>query len=343
MKLQLARLATAVAISFHTGNALSQESGPLMPHVGGRIATSFSNTFGPDSESEFTFTGVDASLQSLSYASARGLRTSRDIRTEDIRNSSTYVLGFSDKMPRVLPGTTSLGISTASLEELRANGRTRLSLIYDENGSKLDGELQLVGQFEKIPLLIEDQIVPTPAVRARGTFGAAPRTASGEFYFLDNKHNPMMLQSQVQFSWEKQPRHERVTKVTAGASMQTAMQQSLQTMRRYDIHGILFDFNSAKLRPETESLVADIATTLKNNPTWTLQINGHTDSIGNADFNLKLSADRAASVRADLVRKGIDGTRLQTSGLGETKPKADNATLEGRALNRRVELVRTDK
>lgn len=332
----------ALAVLMPLVEAVAQEAGPLLPHVGGRIATAFSNTYGADSESELIFTEVTASIQSVQYASTRGLRTFRDIRRQDIESSSVYVLGYSDSMPRVLPGTTSLGVSAATLEELRTTGRARLSLIYDAAGSRIDGDLTLVDKDVRLPLLIENEIVPTPAIRASGTFGAPPRQATGEFHILNNKNNPMMLQSYLKLSWEKQPRLERVTRVSAGASMQNAMQQSLATLRKYDIHGILFDFGSARLRPEAGSLIADIATTLKANPTWTLLVNGHTDSIGDTVTNKRLSADRAASVKTELVRRGIDAARLKTDGLGETAPKADNATLEGRALNRRVELVRTD-
>ena len=70
---------------------------------------------------------------------------------------------------------------------------------------------------------------------------------------------------------------------------------------------------------------------------------GHTDSIGALEYNMNLSAARAASVASALVGQGIAANRLQTSGKGPTQPKADNKTLHGRALNRRVELVRTDR
>lgn len=335
-------LAACAVVGLFSAASAQQSAGPLLPHVGGRISTAFSNTFGPDAESDVVFTAVTADLLSVSYTSMRGLKVVRDVRMQDMRNSSTYVLGYSAKMPKVIEGTTSLGISGASLEELRTSGKTKLSIIYDETGAKLDGELVLTEKSVKLQLMIEDKLVPTNAVRATGIFGVAPREAKGDFYFLDNKNNPLMLQSQMQFSWEKQPRNERITKVTAGASMQSAMQQSLATLRKYDVYGLLFDTGSAKLRPETASLVSDIALTLKNNPTWRLQINGHTDSIGGESANQKLSTDRAASVMTELVRLGVAQDRLKSSGLGETKPKADNGTLEGRALNRRVELVRTD-
>ena len=128
-----------------------------------------------------------------------------------------------------------------------------------------------------------------------------------------------------------------------GASMKSAMEQSLGTLRRYDIYGLRFDFDKATLRNESAGLIKDIAQTLKNNPTWTLQINGHTDSIGDPAYNMKLSAARAATVATELTKQGISASRLKTAGLGATQPKNDNSTLQGRAINRRVELLRTDR
>jgi OOP family OmpA-OmpF porin len=90
-------------------------------------------------------------------------------------------------------------------------------------------------------------------------------------------------------------------------------------------------------------MIGDIAVTLKNNPTWRLKIVGHTHSIGGESANLVLSQGRAASVKNALVNDGISPDRLQTEGLGESRPMGDNGTLQGRALNRRVELVRTDR
>jgi len=140
------------------------------------------------------------------------------------------------------------------------------------------------------------------------------------------------------------PRRLRITRIVAGPSQQAAMEQALKTVRRLELYGIHFDFGKARIRPDTKSLITDIATTLKNNPAWTLSIQGHTDSIGKQGFNQALSEKRAVSVVDALINQhDISPDRLQAAGFGQSKPKADNDTLQGRALNRRVELVRTDK
>ncbi len=338
-------LLALVAVAGLSRMAFSAEeyAGPLLPHVGGQMTTAFSNRFGPDSEGTVTFSAVTPQVVGVNYISTRGLNATRDILIADRQNAKTYVLGYASNMPKVIPATTSLGISGQSLVELRTTGKTALSLIHDANLSKIDGQLALVQKDIKIPLLIEDQIVQVPAVRASGKFAAGGKTGTGDFYFLDNKNNPLMLQSTIQFSWEKEERAERIIRVTAGASMKSAMEQSLSTLRRYDLYGIHFDFDKATVRAESADLIKEIAVTLKNNSTWTLQINGHTDAIGDAPYNKKLSAERAESVAAAIVQQGIAADRLKTGGLGAGEPKGDNATLQGRALNRRVEMLRTDR
>lgn len=324
------------------GNA-QKYAGPLAPHVGAQLDYAFANRYGPDAEARVTFTNVNDNTIRIDYSSTRGLFVKREISVADREFAKTYVLGYSAKMPQAIPRATSLGISSTALLELRNTGHTQLRIVYDEKMSALDGKLTVKQKGIKIPLIIENQIQDVSVIQATGTFGSGTKSGTGEFFFADVKENPLLIQSTIQFSWEQEPRVERIVRVTAGASMKSAMEQSLATVRKYDVYGIHFDFDKATLRPSAKALIKDIALTLKNNPNWTLQINGHTDSIGTPDYNLKLSAQRADSVAKAIVKEGIKADRLTTSGFGATKPKDDNATLQGRALNRRVELLRTDK
>jgi len=82
----------------------------------------------------------------------------------------------------------------------------------------------------------------------------------------------------------------------------------------------------------------ELVTVLKENTNLKLKIDGHTDNVGADDFNMNLSDGRAASVKKYLVSKGIDESRLESEGFGETAPLADNKTSSGRSKNRRVEM-----
>ncbi|MEO6154910.1 MAG: OmpA family protein, partial [Thermomonas sp.] len=103
-----------------------------------------------------------------------------------------------------------------------------------------------------------------------------------------------------------------------------------------------FDVDKATLRPDAAPLLNEISSLLQANPSLRLSIDGHTDSTGGAPHNRTLSGQRAAAVVAALVGKGIDAGRLQSQGFGPDKPVADNTTEAGRALNRRVELVKLE-
>ena len=119
-----------------------------------------------------------------------------------------------------------------------------------------------------------------------------------------------------------------------------AMEQALMTKERYELYGILFDTDSATIQAASAPLLDDIATALRNYPDWQLRIVGHTDSVGDAEYNVKLSQERADTVKAALEQRGIAASRLTAAGLGAGHPVASNDTSEGRALNRRVQLVR---
>jgi len=105
-------------------------------------------------------------------------------------------------------------------------------------------------------------------------------------------------------------------------------------------HGILFEVNKSTIRPESMGALNEISKLMKEHSDLKFEIDGHTDSDGNDDANMKLSQSRANAVKDQLVQMGIDESRLTTKGFGETKPIDKNDSAEGKANNRRVEFVK---
>jgi outer membrane protein OmpA-like peptidoglycan-associated protein len=313
-----------------------------MPNPGAELTTAFTNSYGPDAESWIRITNVTPDTIFIDYSSSRGISAQRQQLVVDRANARTFVTGYSPKLPVVMPGTTTLGVSTAVLDQLKSTGQAQIALVYDTAGSTMNGVLQMI-EATRVPLILEGDQQTVPAIHARGTFGQRRVSANGEFYILDNRNNPIMMQSNVQYAWEALPRTERVVRYTVGNSERAKLEQSLRTMRRYQTYGIHFAFDKATIRPDAAKLLNDIAVTLKNNPLWTLQVVGHTDSIGDPAYNQRLSEARAQVVVVALTQRGIDPARLSYEGMGASQPIGDNRTLQGRALNRRVELIRTDR
>ncbi|RYZ27015.1 MAG: OmpA family protein [Chitinophagaceae bacterium] len=119
------------------------------------------------------------------------------------------------------------------------------------------------------------------------------------------------------------------------------MRSKLITEGKLVTHGILFGVASDKIRPESAGVLKGLATVLKENPGVAIKIVGHTDSDGDDAKNLDLSKRRAAAVKQALVKDfGVEESRMQTDGFGETKPLNANTTKEGKAQNRRVEFIK---
>lgn len=109
---------------------------------------------------------------------------------------------------------------------------------------------------------------------------------------------------------------------------------------RVAIHGINFDTGKATLTADSASVLQEVRQLAAAHPGMRLRIEGHTDNVGTPAANQQLSEARAEAVKAWLVRQGVKGSQLAVSGLGDTRPVADNGSERGRASNRRVELVR---
>lgn len=99
-----------------------------------------------------------------------------------------------------------------------------------------------------------------------------------------------------------------------------------------------FDFNKAALKPEFKPTLDKVAGVLRDDPSLRIRVVGHTDSVGSATYNQQLSEKRARATADYLISRGVSSSQVSVEGRGESEPRASNATADGRAQNRRVEI-----
>jgi outer membrane protein OmpA-like peptidoglycan-associated protein len=108
---------------------------------------------------------------------------------------------------------------------------------------------------------------------------------------------------------------------------------------KFVTRGILFDVNKSTIKGESMGTINEIVQMMNAHPDLKFRVEGHTDGDGDESYNQKLSEERAAAVKNLLIKNGIEATRLDSKGYGESMPVDNNSTQEGRANNRRVEFV----
>ena len=214
------------------------------------------------------------------------------------------------------------------------------------------GTLSLAGTGPAgFPLLVSGRRVEVPALHLRANLTARGRTWTPEFWVLADTTYPLLLK------WVGAADAPENVLQTVRIDLPVAMsgevgrgqlggmkslEGALASDCRVELPGIYFAFNSADLEPASDPAIAALGDVLAGHPDWTGTIEGHTDSVGTAAANLTLSERRAAAVRTRLVgAHRVDPARLATQGFGSSRPREPNATIEGRARNRRVELVRS--
>jgi outer membrane protein OmpA-like peptidoglycan-associated protein len=106
----------------------------------------------------------------------------------------------------------------------------------------------------------------------------------------------------------------------------------------FAMKAVQFELGKATLKPESSTVLTQIAGILKKYPDYKISIEGHTDNTGSAEVNQKLSENRAKACYDFLAAKGVPTSRMSYKGFGQTRPIADNGTYSGRTLNRRVEF-----
>ncbi len=132
---------------------------------------------------------------------------------------------------------------------------------------------------------------------------------------------------------ENKPMEDEVTTNAA------ALNKGISETGKIAVYGIYFDTAKSVVKPESKPTIDEIVKLLNQNSKLKLFVIGHTDSDGSLESNMKLSSDRAAAVVKSLVENGIQSARLKSAGVGPYCPVENNRTDEGKAKNRRVELV----
>ncbi|MBI2416570.1 MAG: OmpA family protein [Ignavibacteriales bacterium] len=121
-------------------------------------------------------------------------------------------------------------------------------------------------------------------------------------------------------------------------AVQIPANSTLETRNNWVLVGINFDEGKSSFRPEAHAILLNAAQVLLSTPDMRVEIQGHTNNVGSTESNKKLSQARAEAVKLYLVAKGVDSSRLTAIGYGDTLPVVDNATPEGKELNRRIEF-----
>jgi outer membrane protein OmpA-like peptidoglycan-associated protein len=272
------------------------------------------------------------------------------------------VIGASgEEEPETITGATAFSLSTDDFAQLERTGRLTLHYVELEAADQLAkdgiGELRVEGR-QTMGVIVNDRPLDLPVITLRGAMKWWIRGKNLEtqdtLVVLDDERFPLLIDTgssndtvggRIYFSKVTYPGGDGGRGVTGGGPLRMkggSLEEGLIEDKRVDVYGIYFDFDSDRIRPESEPVLAEIGAIMKRHPEWRLNIQGHTDNIGgNSQYNLELSRRRSAAVATALVNRfDVAAGRLISGGSGAASPKDTNDTPEGRARNRRVELVR---
>ena len=283
--------------------------------------------------------GVSSTLSCPVGEDHRALIVRRRVCWKDLMDSYLYIPSFYEKHPETLVGSTKFLPSLASFRALKDHGAMRHRYIQLSANQPLTVHTDIEGTLTSdgagtFKLIINDKRVEVSTIEA--SYVNHANNDIVRVKILDDARFPLMLDHYV-----PSRRSYFVTYTKVSFPTESGVAQQLAQAKRADVYGIYFNFASDELRPESEPVLQEIAAALQAHPDWKLTVNGHTDSIGNDAANLDLSRRRSVAVRKALAERfQVDASRLLTDGFGASQPKESNDTAGGRALNRRVELVR---
>ncbi len=344
-------------------SAAAQAEASRIPLVAGTVYTYAASFPKGDEEHIVTLTALDDAEASFAVefrtaANAKGqpevMTSVRRVRRQDLLTGNRINNIFQTGDAELFPGSTFMHLSAAALQTLKSGaplpfvlgtikdfqgmgGNDGLFALVPSGRKYFRGPLQRVGTAT-VPqtVLVNGVATVLDSIEAKGSLSVGGETVQAHDWWLDDPQNAVNLRSD----------HSQLVRIDfPQPAPEKTLAQSLSTGDcRVTLPGIYFDTASATLLKQSDAALATVAKLLKANPAWTLTVEGHTDNVGGAAYNLDLSKRRAAAVQAALqASHGVAAKQLSASGFGLTRPVQDNATLEGRAANRRVELARACK
>jgi outer membrane protein OmpA-like peptidoglycan-associated protein len=260
------------------------------------------------------------------------------------------VIGESgEELPETIVGATEFSLSRRQFRDLKGSGQTDHHYVQMNSAERLVWETKTTLRREgtgTAEIAVNGNPVTLPVIRAAAdadiwSHGKVER-GRVEALVVDDERFPLLVDYIFTIGANPVPRFRlNFPKITYPAARDTEV--ALSRRGRLIVHGIYFDFNSDRIQKESDPVLTELGELLSRHPEWTLSINGHTDNVGGDAYNQRLSQRRAAAVVRWLVeRHGIAPGRLRSAGFGAASPIEPNDTPEGRARNRRVELVRVE-
>ena len=281
--------------------------------------------------------------------SREDMRRTRRVRREDLRSSHRINGWFQAGDPEAIPGSTLMHLSAAAFEDLQRTGTSAMVFAhvpgYRGLGDSVFGSVPSGRKYYRgallrrgdgtMPVLVNGTRVLLPVIEASGRFTVGGDAMEEHGWWLADADNAVLLRA----------RHARLVRVDLPDSRPPASVLASELDSgdcRVQLDGIYFETGSANLLAPSQPALAAVVRLLSQHPSWVLEIEGHTDNVGGGGYNQALSQRRAAAVRDALTRQSsVDGARLVARGFGASRPVSNNATLIGRAANRRVELARS--
>jgi len=352
----------AATLCLTGGMASAQGSAPGVPLARGLTLVQTLRDEGADRESVVSL--ADASPTGVRYVwtflevSARGDTTrgryERLVRQADLDTAPRWHQVYDRGQPLEHPGYTAFTVSRAVFDQIGSAGSAPFSLLGFAESTvpqlaalglgggpalvRWRGTLTRVGSGTvPFPLLVDGRRVEVPALHLEGKFTARGESWAPHLWVLAQRDHPLILKLEDSRRVFQTVRADFGTAVADGAR---SLEGTLARSCRVEVPGIYFESASAVLNPASDETLVALARMLERHPDWTVTIEGHTDSIGTSAANAALSERRAAAVRARLTSQRIAPARLRAVGYGQTRPRESNSTIEGRARNRRVELLR---